>query len=67
MIEEQEDEVKKLNELILQAKCHAIRDAQLKEKDIIKQEIKEEEQRLDEMMEVRVLQPPPPKSIQKIE
>ena len=31
-MEEQEDEIKKLNELILNAKCHAIRDAQLVEK-----------------------------------
>eukprot|EP00912_Choanoflagellata_sp_UC4_P000755 UC4_evm1s473 len=52
MMEEQEDEVKKLNELILQAKCHAIRDAQLKEKDVIAQELKEEESRLDQMMEI---------------
>ncbi|XP_065845990.1 cilia- and flagella-associated protein 45-like [Oscarella lobularis] len=34
-MEEQEDEIKKLNELILNAKCHAIRDAQLEEKKLI--------------------------------
>ena len=50
-IEEEEDEIKKLNELILNAKCHAIRDAQLIEKVEIKKEQLEEEKRLDEMME----------------
>lgn len=50
-MEEEEDEIKKLNELILNAKCHAIRDAQLIEKVEIKKELLEEEKRLDEMME----------------
>ena len=50
-MEEQEDEIKKLNELILNAKCHAIRDAQLVEKVDVKKEVLEEEKRLDEMME----------------
>lgn len=50
-MEEQEDEIKKLNETILNAKCHAIRDAQLIEKTEIKKEIIEEDKRLDEMME----------------
>ena len=50
-MEEQEDEIKKLNELILNAKCHAIRDAQLIEKVEIKKEQLDEEKRLDEMME----------------
>lgn len=54
-MEEQEDEIKKLNELILNAKCHAIRDAQLIEKVEIKKEQLEEEKRLDEMMEVERL------------
>ncbi len=47
--QEQEDEVKHLNELILNAKCHAIRDAQLLEKKQIKQEIIEEDKRLDRL------------------
>ncbi|XP_064651081.1 cilia- and flagella-associated protein 45-like isoform X1 [Lineus longissimus] len=51
-VQEQEDEIKYLNELILNAKCHAIRDAQVIEKDEIKQEMTEEEKRLDSMMEV---------------
>ncbi len=52
MREEQEDEVKYLNELILNAKVHAIRDAQLVEKQQIKKELKDEEKRLDQMMEL---------------
>lgn len=51
-LQEQEDEIKKLNELILNAKCHAIRDAQILEKEQIRKEMTEEEKRLDEMMEV---------------
>ncbi|PIK54624.1 putative coiled-coil domain-containing protein [Apostichopus japonicus] len=50
--DEQEDEVKKINELMLNAKCHAIRDAQILEKVEIGQEYTEEEKRLDAMMEV---------------
>ena len=37
---------------MLNAKCHAIRDAQVMEKGQIKGEMEEEELRLDEMMEV---------------
>ena len=50
-MEEQEDEIKKLNETILNAKCHAIRDAQLVEKLEIKKDNLEEDKRLDAMME----------------
>ncbi|XP_002738957.1 cilia- and flagella-associated protein 45-like [Saccoglossus kowalevskii] len=50
--EEQEDEIKHLNELILNAKCHAIRDAQILEKGQVKEEMTDEEKRLDLMMEV---------------
>ncbi|XP_066541257.1 cilia- and flagella-associated protein 45 [Hoplias malabaricus] len=49
---EQEDEVKKLNELILEAQCHAVRDAQILERQQILKELQEEERRLDAMMEV---------------
>ncbi|XP_066565471.1 cilia- and flagella-associated protein 45 [Amia ocellicauda] len=49
---EQEDEVKKLNELILGAQCHAVRDAQVLEKQQILAEMQQEERRLDAMMEV---------------
>lgn len=49
--QEQEDEIKYLNELILNAKCHAIRDAQIAEKKVVAKEMHEEEKRLDRMME----------------
>lgn len=51
-LNEQEDEIKKLNEIILNAKCHAIRDAQLREKQEIQGELELENKRLDEMMEI---------------
>ena len=44
---EQEDEIKKLNEAILNAKCHAIRDAQLREREEILRAMQEEEVRGD--------------------
>ncbi|XP_069460793.1 cilia- and flagella-associated protein 45 [Ambystoma mexicanum] len=49
---EQEDEIKKLKEMTLNAKCHAIRDAQILEKSLIEKEVDTEEKRLDQMMEV---------------
>ncbi|RZF40903.1 hypothetical protein LSTR_LSTR015059 [Laodelphax striatellus] len=49
--QEQEDEIKKCNTLILSTKCHAIRDAQVAEKALIKRELEEEDKRLEEMME----------------
>ena len=52
MMDEQDDEIKKLNEVILNAKCHAIRDTQLNEKDEILKAMNEEEERLDVMMEI---------------
>ena len=52
MMDEQDDEIKKLNEVILNAKCHAIRDTQLMEKEEIVKAMEEEEERLDMMMEV---------------
>ncbi|CAL8349699.1 unnamed protein product [Lota lota] len=48
---EQEEEVKQLNELILGAKCHAVREGQILERKQIKVELVEEERRLDAMME----------------
>ena len=44
-MEEQDDEIKKLNEAILNAKCHAIRDAQLREKEEIIRAVQEEDVR----------------------
>ncbi|XP_049460187.1 cilia- and flagella-associated protein 45 [Epinephelus fuscoguttatus] len=49
---EQEDEIQKLNKLILGAQCQATRDAQIREKTQIQSEMSEEEKRLDAMMEV---------------
>mmetsp|Transcript_36687 Transcript_36687/g.91378 ORF Transcript_36687/g.91378 Transcript_36687/m.91378 type:complete len:514 (-) Transcript_36687:369-1910(-) len=52
MLEEQLDEVKNMNQMILYSKCVTIRDAQLEEKKHIKAEAQEEERRMDLMMEV---------------
>ncbi|XP_070684852.1 cilia- and flagella-associated protein 45 [Pempheris klunzingeri] len=49
---EQEDEIKKLNKLILGAQCQATRDAQIQEKKQIHTEMADEEKRLDAMMEL---------------
>ncbi|XP_038548951.1 cilia- and flagella-associated protein 45 [Micropterus salmoides] len=49
---EQEDEIKMLNQLILDVQCQATRDAQIQEKKQIQRELSEEEKRLDAMMEV---------------
>ncbi|KAJ3100916.1 Cilia- and flagella-associated protein 45 [Phlyctochytrium planicorne] len=51
-LEEQEDEIKHMNELMLYAKCVAIRDGQVHEKKLILKEKKEEDSRLDAMMEM---------------
>uniref|UniRef100_A0A8B9XF41 Cilia- and flagella-associated protein 45 n=1 Tax=Bos mutus grunniens TaxID=30521 RepID=A0A8B9XF41_BOSMU len=48
---EQEEELKDMK-IILNAKCHAIRDAQILEKQLIQKELDAEEKRLDQMMEV---------------
>ncbi|KAK4473614.1 hypothetical protein MN116_002966 [Schistosoma mekongi] len=50
--QDQEDEIKALNEWILNAKIQAIRDEQILEKRLIKKEMAEEELRLDNMMEL---------------
>ncbi|KAJ3046952.1 Cilia- and flagella-associated protein 45 [Rhizophlyctis rosea] len=50
-LEEQEDEIKHMNELMLYAKCVAIRDAQVEEKQQIKTQRHQEDARLDAMME----------------
>lgn len=52
LLNEQDDEIKKLNEYVLNAKCHAIRDVQLLEKEDIATSLKQEEARLDKMMEI---------------
>ncbi|KAI5940713.1 Cilia- and flagella-associated protein 45 [Manis javanica] len=48
----QEEELKDMSKIILNAKCHAIRDAQMLEKKLIQKELDAEEKRLDQMMEV---------------
>ena len=48
---EQEPEVKKLNEMIIQAKCHAIRDIQLDEKERRLQEMAEADRAIEETIE----------------
>jgi hypothetical protein len=50
-LEEEEDEIKKMNEYILHTKCMIIREAQMAERHTIKNSEKEEELRLDTMME----------------
>nr|VZI41059.1 unnamed protein product [Spirometra erinaceieuropaei] len=50
--QEEEDEIKMLNEQIMNAKIQAIRDAQVLEKMQIEKEINDENQRLDNMMEM---------------
>lgn len=51
MLAEQDDEIKKLNELIMEAKVHAVRDAQVAEKSRLVTEGEEHQYRLDLMME----------------
>ncbi|XP_001661656.2 cilia- and flagella-associated protein 45 [Aedes aegypti] len=48
--QEQEEEVKRANRIILAAKCHIIRDAQIAEKQEIERELRSEELRLEKMM-----------------
>ncbi|XP_063709195.1 cilia- and flagella-associated protein 45-like [Culicoides brevitarsis] len=48
--QEREEEVKKANRVILQTKCHVIRDAQIHEKHELNKEIKNEELKLEKMM-----------------
>ncbi|KAM3174058.1 hypothetical protein ACTXT7_011313 [Hymenolepis weldensis] len=50
--QDEEEEIKQLNSAITNAKIQAIRDAQLLEKEQIKKEIAEENDRLDRMMEI---------------
>ncbi|VDO09371.1 unnamed protein product [Rodentolepis nana] len=50
--ENEEEEIKQLNAAINNAKIQAIRDAQLLEKEQIKKEMAEENDRLDRMMEI---------------
>ena len=49
--QDEEEEIKQLNAAITNAKIQTIRDAQVLEKQQIKKELKEENDRLDRMME----------------
>ncbi|XP_027488774.1 cilia- and flagella-associated protein 45-like, partial [Corapipo altera] len=48
---EQEEEMRELNSILLNAKCHMIRDRQVLEKRLIRRELAEEEKRLEKLME----------------
>lgn len=50
-LEEEEDEIKKLNDMIAQAKIYAVRDAQLAEKAQLAASRQQEERRIAEQME----------------
>ena len=52
LMDEQKDEVKNMNQMMLYSKCVTIRDAQLEEKKHIMAEAQEEERRMDLMMEI---------------
>lgn len=53
---EENDEIRHLKELILEAKCHAIRDAQVHEKHKLRTELCQENDRLDALMELDRIQ-----------
>ncbi|XP_006039424.1 cilia- and flagella-associated protein 45-like, partial [Alligator sinensis] len=50
---EQEDEIKDMEKMIVDARCHAVLDAQMIEKQQMEKELKQEELRLDQNMEVK--------------
>lgn len=52
MLEEELDDVKRMNQMMLYSKCVTIRDAQIEEKKHVMEENEEEERRLDLMMEI---------------
>ncbi|XP_011189016.2 cilia- and flagella-associated protein 45 [Zeugodacus cucurbitae] len=47
---EQEEEVRRVNRIILNAKCQAVRDAQIQEKEDFQRELRNEEMRMDRMV-----------------
>lgn len=54
-LDEEHDDVKHMNQMMLYSKCVTIRDKQLMEKLRIEDERYEEEKRLDKMMEIERL------------
>merc|ERR1712118_623006 len=55
MLDEEMDDVKHMNQMMLYSKIVTIRDAQIQEKRYIQQEKEEEERQLDMMMEIERL------------
>lgn len=55
MLDEQLDDVKHMNQLALMSKVVTIRDKQLEENKILEMEYREEQKRLDQMMEIERL------------
>jgi len=51
LVDEQRDDVKRMNQFVRYSKCSTIRDAQLEEKKALQRQDEEEEMRLDEVME----------------
>jgi hypothetical protein len=51
-MEEEHDDVKHINQMILYAKCVTVRDAQILEKKKIEDDLLEEDRRLDAISEV---------------
>ncbi|CAD8061698.1 unnamed protein product [Paramecium primaurelia] len=56
ILNEQLDDVKEMNKMVMYAKCVTIRDKQLQEKQQLKEEFKIQEKRKDLMMEIERLQ-----------
>uniref|UniRef100_A0A1B0FB63 Cilia- and flagella-associated protein 45 n=1 Tax=Glossina morsitans morsitans TaxID=37546 RepID=A0A1B0FB63_GLOMM len=52
---EQEEEVKEVNRIILNAKCHAVRDAQIQERSKLFKELRKEEIRLEQQVIERAM------------
>ena len=55
LLNEQIDEVKKMNQVMMQARCNNIRKGQIEQKKIIQNFMVEREKKMDEMFEVKRL------------
>ena len=54
-LDEEKDDVKHMNQMVIYAKCVTIRDKQLEEQKRLEEEYRAEEKRLDLMMEIERL------------
>ncbi|ALC44260.1 CG11449 [Drosophila busckii] len=54
--QEQEEEVKQINRMILDAKCKAVREAQIQEKQLLAKALREDDERLAKMVNARAQQ-----------